>query len=142
MNHIDISDFYVEDPETENEIEYDCLTVVDAMKIADEAWDLGAGFDVNAKILARITETSIVKIVQFDNVKVNGHNMCVLWGKVELDDLDFEVSIRFYALESRYKECMFKHKTYHPDRSVDLQTYISKIQEIEDRSWERLLSEW
>lgn len=140
MDGIDISDFYVENSDSENEVDFDCLTLVDAMSMADEAWSLGAGFDIDPNLLARISSTSVVRIVQFDKVKVEGHDMCILWGEVDIEGLNFEVPIRFYALESAYTEKVFKHKSFYPDRSVDLQAYIEKIEEIENSKWENVLN--
>jgi hypothetical protein len=133
--------FFNENTDEVTEMKWNAVTFIDAMKMADRAWESGANFDVTKNILVNVVPSTPVKIVQQDVMKINNHDMYILWGMIEVNGVDFEVPIRFYALVEEFDRLSFEWTTQEYLQVINLADYVASIEDSEESKWGSLLGE-
>lgn len=127
--------------ETTEQIEWEAVSFVDFLKLANEAWLKGGGFDINQNILSIADTSSPVRILQRDKFRNSNPTLYVVWGSLVVHDSPFEIPVRFFAVPDSYKQAAFKWTINETVRSIDLTGYIDYVEELENSKWGALLGE-
>ena len=132
-NHGFVDDDYIE-------IEFESVTFIDMIKMANNAWCDGAIFDIDLRVLRDAVWDTPVKIVQRRLIDVGDQKMYEIWANAEMKSVQYQVPVRIYAHVEEYNACMFTWKTNLPNQHIDLPSMIKSYEDYVDYKLGDLLS--
>ena len=139
VKNSEIDDFVHTDEEKTKTVSYESLTVIDALSMANDAWNNGAPFDVDVRIVKDIIESDPARIVSKEEYSFNDTMMYCVWALVSVKSADYPVAIRFYADKEELDSKMFQWSLDHPVNSVCLTAIVEIFKYRESQRWADLL---
>lgn len=139
ISDYEIDDFVHTDEEHTRKIKYESVTLVDALDMANEAWENGASFDTDIRIIKDAVDSDPVRVVSKERVIVRDTNMYCVWAVVTVNSCDYPVPIRFYADAEDFDNCSFEWSMEHPVNSICLSGVVEVLKNREHSRWSELL---
>jgi hypothetical protein len=131
LSYLDVDDI--------NETDFESVTFVDFMKMANNAWNDGGMFDVDINIIKDAVWDTPVKVLQRRVIEVDDVQMYEIWASIEVKSASYLVPIRINAHIDEYNKNMFTWKVNSPAQCVNLTGMIDAFEEHEEYKWGDLL---
>lgn len=139
IEDVNITEYVEIDEEDAIDIDFESVSFIDFLKMANNAWKNDAPFDIDMDIIKEASMSTPIKVLQRRTVTINDADMYEIWGGLKMKNLDYLVAVRFHALIEDYNLNSFNWKVSTPSQSVDLDSIIKALEDHQSGQWESLL---
>ena len=136
---VNIAEYIFIDQEDIVDIDFESISFIDFLKMANNTWKDGAPFDIDMGIINDAMKSVPVKVLQRRSLKVEDQEMYEVWAGVKINGSEYLVPVRFHAHISEYNQKVFTWKVSSPSQTVDLGSVITALEEHESAQWDDLL---
>ena len=135
------NNFYETDLEDIQEIEFNSVRFIDAMRMAKNTWDDNHDFDIDPRVMEDAVPMAPVKIISrsLRTTKKGERPLYLIWAAVKVTSVDYYIPVRFFAYVDEFEEAVFIWTVAEPRNKISIEAYVSNSENVEDKMWSDLL---